>query len=342
MSALISIIIPVYKTEPYLRRCLDSVVGQTCESIEIILVDDGSPDGCGKICDAYAAADSRVKVIHQQNRGLSVARNEGLKIASGDYFGFVDSDDWIDADMYEALYQGAMQHGADIAICGYYFVDGDKYKEIKEDNTTLYGREDAMHYLLLDEKITNHAWNKLYKKELFDGVCFPPGRTFEDIGTTYKLFEKADRIVFLNSCHYYYLQRKGGIVSGGNIQHAVDRCLMLHARYEDLIERYPGEKHCLLTGFYMAFADLGEVASRAREKFYFIRKKDLQALFAFAVSNKNELWKSRFVGPACKFRYVLLLRESLPAFAAIRFIVFLSAVKGAIFPRFRLDKALNR
>lgn len=342
MSALISIIIPVHKTEPYLRRCLDSVVGQTYKNLEIILVDDGSPDGCGKICDAYAAADSRVKVIHQQNRGLSVARNEGLKIASGAYFGFVDSDDWIEADMYQTLYQGAMQHGADIAICGYFFVDGDKCKAIKEEHTTLYDRENAIHHLVVDEKITNHAWNKLYKKELFEGVRYPPGRTFEDIGTTYKLFEKADRIVFLNSCHYYYLQRKDGIVSGGNIQHAVDRCLMLHARYEDLIERYPGERDCLLTGFYMAFADLGEAASRAKEKYYGIRKNDLQVLFAFAVNNKNELWKSRFVGRTCKFRYVLLLRESLPAFAAIRFIVFLSAVKAAIFPRVRLDKALNR
>jgi glycosyltransferase involved in cell wall biosynthesis len=341
MSALISIIIPVYKTEPYLRRCLHSVVGQTYKNLEIILVDDGSPDGCGKICDLYAAADSRVKVIHQQNRGLSVARNEGLKIASGDYFGFVDSDDWIDADMYEVLYQGAIQYGADIAICGYYYVAGDRYKEIKEERTTLYDRENAIHHLLVDEKITNHVWNKLYKRKLFEDVRFPAGRTFEDIGTTYKLFEKAGRIVFLNSCHYYYLQRQDGIVSGGNIQHAVDRCLMLHARYEDLIQRYPDERDCLLTGFNMAFADLGDVASRAREKYYYTRKNDLQALFAFAVNNKNELWKSRFVGRACKFRYVLLLRENMPAFAAIRFIVFLSAVKAAIFPRFRLDKELN-
>jgi glycosyltransferase involved in cell wall biosynthesis len=342
MSAFISIIIPVYKTETYLRRCLDSVVGQTYKNLEIILVDDGSPDGCGEICDAYAAADSRVKVIHQQNRGLSVARNEGLKIASGDYYGFVDSDDWIDSDMFETLYQGAIQHGADIAICGYYFVMGDKYKEIKEEHTTLYDREDAIHHLLVDEKITNHVWNKLYKKELFEGVHFPPGRTFEDIGTTYKLFEKAGKIVFLNSCQYYYLQREDGIIGGGNIQQAVDRCVMMHSRYQDLIERYPDEREYILTGFYRAFADLGEVASRTKEKYIFIRKNDLQDLFAFAINNKKELCKSRFVGITCKFRYVLFLRESMPAFTAIRFIVFLSAVKATIFPRYRLDKSLNR
>ena len=117
-DAKISIIVPVYKVEPYLRKCLDSIVGQTYQKLEIILVDDGSPDSCGAICDAYAARDERIRVIHKENGGVASARNAGLDAATGDYIGWVDSDDWIEADMFECLLKGAEDYDADIVVCG--------------------------------------------------------------------------------------------------------------------------------------------------------------------------------------------------------------------------------
>jgi glycosyltransferase involved in cell wall biosynthesis len=341
MSSLISIIVPVYKIEPYLRKCLNSIVRQTYENLEIILVDDGSPDNCGGICDEYAALDSRIKVIHQKNRGLSAARNAGLKIASGEYIGFTDSDDWIDADMFETLYKGSLEYRADITICGYYFVKGNKYREVREEHTVLYGREDAMHHLLLDETFTNHAWNKLYRRELFKDIYYPDGRTYEDIATTYKLFEKADRVVFLNSCKYYYLQRDDSISGIGNIDSAADRCLLMYERCMNLMERYPAEKEFLLAGFYIAFADFGHAVSRQRKECFRTYKNDFVEVINFAIKNRHAVWSCRVIGRVCKLNYRLFLLENRFAFAGIKCFFFLSRLKGIVFPRYRLDKNIN-
>lgn len=338
MSTLISIIVPVYKTEPYLRKCLNSIVRQTYENLEIIIVDDGSPDNCGKICDEYAALDSRIKVIHQRNGGLSAARNTGLKIASGAYIGFTDSDDWIDADMFETLYNGAQEHGADISICGFYSVRNNKYEEVKEEHTVLYGREDAMHHLILDQAFTNQIWNKLFKRELFEGIYFPDGRTFEDIGTTYKLVEKADRIVFLNSCKYYYLRRKDGLAGVGTIGNIADRCLMVYERCIYLMERYPADKEILLAGFYRTFAEFGCVASLHTKEYFNRHKKDFADVFNFARINKDNVWKCRVIGRASKLNYMLFLMENRFAFAGIKFFMFVSKIKKRMSLKNRFHK----
>jgi glycosyltransferase involved in cell wall biosynthesis len=330
MSSLISIIVPVYKTEPYIARCFNSIINQTYENLEIILVDDGSPDHCGKICDEYAALHPRIKVIHQQNEGLSAARNAGLKIASGEYIGFVDSDDWIDADMFETLYNGVSKYGAQIAICGYYYAGGNKYIEIREKDTTLYNREDAMHNLLLDETFTSHVWNKLFKKELFEGVYFPYDRNFEDITTTYKLFEKAERIVFLNRSKYYYLRRGDSITGAGNIKSEADKSILMYERYNDLVKRYPQEKEILLSGFYLAFADYAYAVSSKRKDYLNTYKKHLGKVIDFAIENKEEVWKCRFVGTDCKLNYTLLLRETRLAFIGIRCFGFIFRIKNLL------------
>jgi glycosyltransferase involved in cell wall biosynthesis len=341
MSSLISIIIPVYKTEFYLRKCLNSIVNQSYKNLEIILVDDGSPDTCGKICDEYAALDSRIKVIHQKNRGLSAARNAGLKIATGEYIGFTDSDDWIENDMFETLYLGALKYGTDITICGYFSVKGAKYRERREEHTVLLGREDALHHLLLDKTITNHAWNKLYKRELFEDVYYPEGRTFEDIATTYKLFEKADKVVCLDSCKYYYLERNDGIIGIRTIDSAADRCLMIYNRYMDLMVRYPGEKEILLAGFYRAFAEFGYAVSRQRKDYFRSYKNDLRELIDFAVNNKDAVWRCRDISIACKLNYMLFLRETRLAFAGIKILVLLSRLKSMLFTKYKPIKKAN-
>ncbi len=322
-SSLISIIVPVYKTEIYLHKCLNSIVNQTYKNLEIILIDDGSPDNCGEICDEYAAQDSRIKVIHQKNEGLSAARNAGLKIASGEYIGFVDSDDWIDMDMFEILLNGIVEHGAQIAICGYYDIVDNKFQEIREKHTTLRSRDDAIHHLILDRTFSNHIWNKLYKRELFDGVFFPYGRAFEDIATTYKLFEKAQNIVCLNSSKYYYLRRKDSIISKKTIKSRADRCIMIYERYIDLVKRYPQEKEHLLSKFYKNYADLGSLVARQSEDGWRIYKSYIGEIYHFANENKRGIWKCRHIDMHTKIYYTLFLRGTRPAFAGIRFIAFI-------------------
>ena len=168
---LISIIIPVYKVEKYLEKCINSIIGQTYTNLQIILVDDGSPDNSGKICDKYAKKDSRVEVIHKSNGGLSEARNSGIERAKGKYIGFVDSDDYIKEDMYEVLYNLITRFQADVSICNLYDVVGDE-KNIRNINEGIkeYNRIDILKEVLMDKNIQSYAWNKLYKKELFDNL----------------------------------------------------------------------------------------------------------------------------------------------------------------------------
>lgn len=235
----ISVIVPVYKVEPYLRKCLDSILGQTYRDLEIVLVDDGSPDNCGAICDEYAAGDERIKVIHKENGGLSSARNAALDIVTGDYIGFVDSDDWVELDMFEYLLSGIQRHHADIAVCGMTEVYPDDQKEISWDRELVLNTEQAIAALLGPEPMENYVCNKLWKKELFQTIRFPVGCNYEDIATTYRLFELADKIVCLPLCKYLYLQRTDSIVGGRSLKNKLDYYEMSRQRYDVLKETWP-------------------------------------------------------------------------------------------------------
>ena len=211
---LISIIIPVYKVEKYLKKCIESVLNQTYTNLQIILVDDGSPDNCGKICDEYAKKDSRIEVIHKANGGLSDARNVGISKAKGRYIGFVDSDDYIKEDMYEILLNLIKKYDADVSICNLYdVIDGNEYIRNKENGIREYSRLDILKEVLLDKNIQSYAWNKLYKKELFDEIKYPIGKKYEDIGTTFYVFEKCNKIVVTSEPEYYYLKRSDSLVN---------------------------------------------------------------------------------------------------------------------------------
>ena len=193
---LISVIVPVYKVEKYLEKCIESIIKQTHTNLQIILVNDGSPDNCGKICDEYAKKDSRIEVIHKINGGLSDARNVGINRANGRYIGFVDSDDYIKEDMYEKLINLIKEYDADISICNLYdVIDGKKYVRNNENGIQEYSRLEILKEVLLDKNIQSYAWNKLYKKELFDEIKYPIGKKYEDIGTTFYVFEKCNKIV---------------------------------------------------------------------------------------------------------------------------------------------------
>ncbi len=236
-KALISVIIPVYKVEKYVERCIQSVINQTYENLQIILVDDGSPDNCGKICDEYAKKDHRIEVIHKSNGGLSDARNKGLEIAKGEYIGFVDSDDYIEADMYEVLYNLLKQYNADVSICNFYTVSQGKISIKNADNgINEYNRIEILKEILLDRNIQSYAWNKLYKKELFDEIKYPIGKKYEDIGTTFFLLEKCNKVVVTGKSEYYYINRQDSIVNNVTETTITDYIELIMQRYDYIEE----------------------------------------------------------------------------------------------------------
>ncbi len=236
---LISVIVPVYKVEPYLRRCLDSIVNQTYQNLEIVLVDDGSPDNCGAICDEYAARDERIRVIHKENGGVSTARNAGLAAATGDWIGWVDSDDWIEPDMYEYLLKNAQAHGADIAVCSRYEVFPNRQIAWSWESTEVLDTAGALKRLLENRTMQNFLWDKLWKRELFEGLLFPEGWNFEDIAIMYVLFERAQRVVCLPERKYYYRQRQDSIVADITLKNRLGHYLAARQRYEEMRGKWP-------------------------------------------------------------------------------------------------------
>jgi glycosyltransferase involved in cell wall biosynthesis len=202
----ISIIVPLYNSENYLRRCIDSLINQTYENLEIILVDDGSTDGSRKICNEYAKKDTRIKVIHKINGGISDARNTGLKISSGEYIGFVDSDDYVDTDMYELLYNNLCASGAGIAECRYNIVKN-KSKPVHTGSpmtVEVFDTLGSLRELIISRKFKTTVWNKLYKKSVIDNVYFPLNKINEDVPWTFRVFTNAKKLISIDSVKYHY------------------------------------------------------------------------------------------------------------------------------------------
>lgn len=240
MKPLISIIVPVYKVENYLNDCLLSIINQSYNNIEIILVDDGSPDNCPALCDRWAQKDARIKVIHKENGGLSSARNAGIESAKGEYIAFVDSDDFIASNMYEDLYEAIIRTQTDIAISKIqnYFEDGhtSPFKSTKWhytiDKEIILERTEYLH-LCLSTKIETSAWNKLFKRKLFDNVRFSEGRLAEDYLIMYYILKNVNKVVYLNKIHYNYRIRQGGICS--SFSHLNDTYKNIQEIYFDLV-----------------------------------------------------------------------------------------------------------
>ena len=217
MHDLISVIIPVYKVEKYLCRCVDSVLEQTYTNMEIILVDDGSPDNCPVMCDEYARQDSRVKVIHQENAGLSGARNAGIDMAQGQWLAFVDSDDYLTADFLERLYQACVDTGSSLSVCRWEYVRGETIPEHGTGETRVYtGREMLANLYVPDGAYFVVAWNKLYRKELFEDIRYPLGRIHEDEATTYRIYDKVKKAAYVDRSLYGYFVTPVSITRGFN------------------------------------------------------------------------------------------------------------------------------
>ncbi len=248
MQPLVSVIIPVYNVEEYIVRCLDSLCTQSLQDIEIILVDDGTPDRCGYICEEYAKKDDHFKVIHHPvNSGLSVARNTGIANANGEYLMFVDSDDWVDEDFCRIPYECATRNQADLVLFRFRYVDANiisinniksSVNYVESHDLLNSGKKTTVEALdLLHETgIGVTAWNKLYRKNLFNNVLYPIGYMFEDLGTTYKTVLKASSIYYLDKVLYYKCENNDGITSRRTKKALQDWFEMCMQQYRDLTE----------------------------------------------------------------------------------------------------------
>lgn len=210
---MISVIVPIYKVEKYLKRCVNSLLNQSYSDFELILVDDGSPDNCGNICEEYAAKDKRVRVIHKENGGLSDARNAGLRIARGEYIAFVDSDDWVATNYLETLLKVIELTDSDICECEVLKTTGEieKYKK-KDEKYTSYSSEKALELLICDKILHQYVWNKLYKRSCLKDIPFAVGKINEDEFWTYQVFGNARQITKISNVLYYYFQRGSSIM----------------------------------------------------------------------------------------------------------------------------------
>ncbi|AXI26460.1 glycosyl transferase family 2 [Gemella sp. ND 6198] len=214
MGDKISVIVPVYNVEQYLERCVDSIINQTYKNLEIILVDDGSTDNSGKLCDELVQKDDRIRVIHKENGGLSSARNRGIEEATSDLIGFIDSDDYIDKDMYELLLNNLKKEEADISMCGHYDVfSGVVENQVTKIQQWKLTKEEAIKMVMEAKILSVTAVNKLYKKILFEDLKFEIGKIAEDAFIMVKLLDKCNIIAATNEKKYYYIHRGNSITT---------------------------------------------------------------------------------------------------------------------------------
>ena len=240
MEDLISVIVPVYKVEKYLNKCIESIVNQTYKNLEIILVDDGSPDECGKICDNYAQKDMRIKVIHKENGGLSDARNAGINISNGKYISFIDSDDYIDLEYIELLYKTIKKDKSDMAISSHKVIyeNGTILEKATKEESILESKE-VLKRILYDDGIDLSAWAKLYKIELFEEIRYPKGRLFEDAATTYKLVDTCKKISIISKSTYNYIIRGNSITNVNFSEKKMDLIISTEEMCNYIKKKYP-------------------------------------------------------------------------------------------------------
>ena len=240
---LISVIVPVYKTQQYLDRCVSSIRNQTYQNLEIILVDDGSPDRCGEICDGFALEDSRIRVVHKENGGLSSARNAGLDVMTGEYVACVDSDDDIAPDMIRTLYDLCVAHDAQIACGGIDRVSDQghvSYFNDQLDDFLLLTREEALRELLENYRVTNSTCDKLFHKSVFEGIRMTVGLIYEDCDIMYLCIQKAERVVYTAKPLYRYYLSQGSILRSNFNAKQFDMVVVAKKRMAFYEREYPG------------------------------------------------------------------------------------------------------
>ena len=243
---LVSVVVPIYNVEKYIKRCVDSIINQTYKNLDIILVDDESPDNCPGICEDYAKKDKRITVIHKQNGGLSDARNFGIKAAKGEFITFVDSDDFLSEECIETLLKNIKRYSSDISIGGHQVIYENgklikKYTEKEFDSDS----KGILDKILYDDGIDLSAWAKLYKRSLFKNIRYPVGRLYEDAATTYKLIDLSNKVSVISKPVYYYVIRKDSITNVDFSPQKMDLIISTKEMTSYVQEKYPElEKGC--------------------------------------------------------------------------------------------------
>lgn len=241
MEKKISVITAVYNLESVLRRCLDSLTNQTYRNLQILLVDDGSTDASGAICDEYARKDSRFTVLHQPNRGVYAARNAALELAEGEYIGFADADDFCEPDMFEFLLQNAEASGADITVCGHWaaFEDGRPDERNGVSDRMLLDTQEALALLVQDRAVKSFLWDKLFRRSLFDGLRFQEEKKLKDFAIMPQLFMRARTVLFLPQPKYRYFIRSDSLCHDETV--STDAAFFVEniRRMELISEKYP-------------------------------------------------------------------------------------------------------
>lgn len=272
MDSLISVIVPIYKVEDYLCRCVDSIINQTYKNLEIILVDDGSPDSCPQLCDEYAKKDNRIKVVHKNNGGLSDARNAGMEIAKGRYISFIDSDDYVSLDFIESLYRTMISENSEIVECSVVKFYENSLFDVYSDDFSIanYDTVDGLSALIAESPFKQHVWNKLYKAELVLDIPFAVGKLNEDEFWTYQVFGKAKRVTKINKTLYHYFQRSGSIMGG---RYNINRLDALEGKYNR--QKYIEEKFPIISQ--QAKIDmLDSCIFACQSSMKYLNKKDIQ------------------------------------------------------------------
>ena len=316
-TAKISVIVPVYKVEPYLDKCVSSIVNQTHKNLEIILVDDGSPDNCPAMCDAWAEKDSRIRVIHKTNGGLSDARNAGMAVATGELMAFVDSDDWIAPDMYEYLYQRLAEDNSDIAACGVQMVWEDKTpsRMLTQEGNCVLNQEEAMRAIIEESWLKQPVWYKLYKTALVRDILFPVEKYHEDVFWSYQAVGSAKKVSVSDHVGYYYLQRGGSIMGAGYSLKRLDAVEAKVQRCAYIQERFPALSPLAIKDLWFTCIYQGQSALRALNKAeaekiltYFENLVETHPFQMEGCSLKERLWLNMAkssLAVACRIRNAL-------------------------------------
>lgn len=315
---LISIIVAAYNIEDFLGRCLESILAQTYKNLQIIVVDDGSTDNTASICDEYAKRDSRIILVHQKNSGLSGARNTALKLAEGEYIGYVDGDDYIEPDMYEKMLKACLDTEAQVAVCGYTLITADGTKIESTDsgsNSNIYMvRDELIETYISDNKpfhIYNSVWSKLFKRELVENMVFPLNQNSEDIVYTMKAFIGCTGCVFVDYPLYFYVSDRNGSIM--NADEKLEK-----RRFDDELPFWKEQTRLLREANLNYLADLSEYYLYKRELYYyldFINRKMPEAakrLYELIKGEKNrigEIYSMNFVTKGDKARMKVFLNS---------------------------------
>lgn len=304
MGDIITIIVPVYNVKKYLEKCVNSIINQTYSDLEIFLIDDGSTDGSGELCDYFSQKDRRIKVIHKSNGGLSSARNAAIDVMSGKYVTFVDSDDYVDEKYIEKLYGLVKKFDAQISVCGEKrFTQDEKGDVIFRDspyvklkNEKVLNTEEGIETILKQHYFDASAWGKLYLSSLFLDVRYPEGKNHEDIGTTYKLFMRASNIAFISDPLYFYMQRPESILhSFNNVKTLWDGIEMVEMQYKGVINVYPKLETAAIVrcfSMYCRCFKFGKLAKNSEIEEYSWKK--ITTIRRTIINSKNTRKKARY------------------------------------------------